>query len=86
MRTHGHLSIVASGPARHMAVLMSGSKVSIDAGANMKFAKCRTFVEAFALSRQEQTSIYIAIEGKDGCEYPHTLFLQPLSSDLTLQI
>ncbi len=69
MRTHGHLPIVANGPAQQLAALMSGSIVSIIAGANMRFAKCKTFEEAFALSRQEQASIYIAIEGKDGCEY-----------------
>jgi hypothetical protein len=35
----------------------------------MKFAKCETFEEAFVLCLQEETSIYIAIREKDGCEY-----------------
>lgn len=35
----------------------------------MRFAKCKTFEEGFALSRRERTSIYIAIEEKVGCEY-----------------
>lgn len=35
----------------------------------MRFAKRRTFEEAIALCRQEGTSIYVAIEEKDGCEY-----------------
>lgn len=35
----------------------------------MRFARSKTFEEAFALCRKEQASIYIAIEEKDGCEY-----------------